>query len=79
MATAYTREAGELRAQPVFCLMKISLRGALRAFIDAGERKTGLFGAQHRSAKVIFDDPALFANANTLNELAALQTNPRPP
>ncbi|HEX3603176.1 MAG TPA: molybdenum cofactor guanylyltransferase MobA [Steroidobacteraceae bacterium] len=79
MATAYTREAGELRAQPVFCLMKTSLRDALRAFIEAGERKTGLFGAQHHSAKVIFDDPTSFANANTLNELAALQTSPRPP
>jgi molybdopterin-guanine dinucleotide biosynthesis protein A len=78
MATAYIREDGELRAQPVFCLMKTSLRGELRAFIQAGERKTGLFAAQHHSAKVIFDDPTLFANANTPGELAALQTNPPP-
>ncbi|HEY2783008.1 MAG TPA: molybdenum cofactor guanylyltransferase MobA [Steroidobacteraceae bacterium] len=79
MATAYIREDGELRAQPVFCLMKTSLRVALRAFIQAGERKTGLFAAQHQSAKVIFDDPKLFANANTPGELAALQTSPRQP
>src|SRR3984957_10946309 len=33
LATAYTQEAGELRAQPVFCLMRIALRDRLRAFI----------------------------------------------
>ena len=79
LATAYTREAGELRAQPVFCLMKTALRGSLRAFIDSGERKTGLFAAQNNAAKVIFHDAAAFANANTLPELADLQINPRRP
>ncbi len=79
LATAYTREAGEVRAQPVFCLMKTALRGSLRAFIDSGERKTGLFAAQNNAAKVIFDDAAAFANANTLPELADLQINPRRP
>lgn len=79
LATAYTREEGELRAQPVFCLMKVSLRDSLRAFIESGERKTGLFAARHHGAKVIFDDAAAFANANTLSELAQLQINPRRP
>ena len=79
LATAYTREAGELRAQPVFCLMRTVLRDSLRAFIESGERKTGLFAAQNRGAKVIFDDAAAFANANTLRELAELQINPRRP
>jgi molybdenum cofactor guanylyltransferase len=79
LATAYTREAGDLRAQPVFCLMKVTLRDSLRAFITNGERKTGLFAAQHHGAKVIFDDAAAFANANTPGELAQLQINPRPP
>jgi len=79
LATAYTREAGELRAQPVFCLMKAALRDSLRVFIESGERKTGLFAAQNRGAKVIFDDAAAFANANTLRELAELQINPRLP
>lgn len=78
LATAYTREQGALRAQPVFCLMKISLRDSLRAFIRSGERKTGLFAAQHHGAKVIFNDAAAFANANTPSELAELQINPRP-
>jgi molybdopterin-guanine dinucleotide biosynthesis protein A len=79
LATAYTREAGELRAQPVFCLLKATLRDSLRAFIESGERKTGLFAARHHGAKVIFDDAAAFANANTLSELAELQISPRLP
>jgi molybdopterin-guanine dinucleotide biosynthesis protein A len=79
LATAYTREAGELRAQPVFCLMRIALRDRLRAFIESGERKTGLFAAQNHGAKVIFEDAAAFANANTLRDLAELQINSRPP
>ncbi|HEX3915631.1 MAG TPA: molybdenum cofactor guanylyltransferase MobA [Steroidobacteraceae bacterium] len=79
VATAYTREDGELRAQPVFCLMKTSLRDSLRAFIHSGERKTGLFAARHHGVRVEFSDPAAFANANTLSELAGLQINPRPP
>jgi molybdopterin-guanine dinucleotide biosynthesis protein A len=79
LATAYTREAGELRAQPVFCLIKTTLRDSLRAFIESGERKTGLFAARHHGAKVVFDDAAAFANANTLSELADLQINPRRP
>ncbi|MEA3160263.1 MAG: molybdenum cofactor guanylyltransferase [Gammaproteobacteria bacterium] len=77
MATAYTQEAEGLRAQPVFCLMKASLRDSLNAFIRSGERKTGLFAAQHHSTRVVFHDPAAFANANTLDELADLQINPK--
>ncbi|HEX3397284.1 MAG TPA: molybdenum cofactor guanylyltransferase MobA [Steroidobacteraceae bacterium] len=79
LATAYTREDGELRAQPVFCLMKVTLRESLRAFILSGERKTGLFAARHHGAKVVFNDATAFTNANTLSELAELQINPRPP
>jgi molybdenum cofactor guanylyltransferase len=79
MATAYTHEDGALRAQPVFCLMRTSLRDSLKAFISSGERKTGLFATKHRSAKIQFDDSAAFANANTLAELASLQGSPREP
>jgi molybdopterin-guanine dinucleotide biosynthesis protein A len=77
MATAYTHEADGLRAQPVFCLMRVSLRDRLHDFIRSGERKTGLFAAQHHSVRVAFNDPAAFANANTLDELADLQINSR--
>jgi molybdenum cofactor guanylyltransferase len=77
IATAYTLEDEGPRAQPVFCLMKASLRDSLKAFISSGERKTGLFAAQHHSTRVVFHDPAAFANANTLDELADLQINPK--
>jgi molybdopterin-guanine dinucleotide biosynthesis protein A len=77
MATAYTQETEGLRSQPVFCLMKALLRDSLKAFISSGERKTGLFAAQHHSTRVVFHDPAAFANANTLDELADLQITPR--
>jgi molybdenum cofactor guanylyltransferase len=73
IATAYTREDGELRAQPVFCLMKATLLPSLSAFVASGQRKTGLWAAQHRAARVIFEDGAGFANANTLTELEQLQ------
>jgi molybdopterin-guanine dinucleotide biosynthesis protein A len=73
LATAYTLEDGRPRAQPVFCLMRASLRDSLFAFVESGERKTGLFAAQHHSAKVVFNDAAAFTNANTLEELAKLQ------
>jgi molybdopterin-guanine dinucleotide biosynthesis protein A len=59
MATAYTREAGNLFAQPVFCLMKASLRDSLNAFVRSGERKTGLWGRAHRSAQVVFDSKSI--------------------
>jgi molybdenum cofactor guanylyltransferase len=77
IAIAYTQESEGPRAQPVFCLMKATLRAGLKAFIDSGERKTGLFAARHGGTRVVFHDPAAFANANTLDELAVLQINPR--
>jgi molybdopterin-guanine dinucleotide biosynthesis protein A len=73
VATAYTHEEGELRAQPVFCLMKASLLPNLAAFVASGQRKTGLWAQRLRSARVVFEDAAAFANANTLTELERLQ------
>jgi molybdopterin-guanine dinucleotide biosynthesis protein A len=73
MATAYTRDGEELFAQPVFCLMKASLRDSLHAFVQGGQRKTGLFARQHRGAEVVFEDAAAFFNVNTLAELEQLQ------
>lgn len=73
MATAYTREADGLFAQPVFCLMKISLQNSLRAFVLSGQRKTGLWAEAQRNARVVFEDDAAFGNINTLIELEQLQ------
>jgi molybdopterin-guanine dinucleotide biosynthesis protein A len=59
----------------VFCLMKTSLRDSLRAFIDSGQRKTGLWARDLGGARVVFDDAAAFANFNTLAELTEAQAS----
>jgi len=76
IAVAYTHVGADLFPQPVFCLMKTSLKTALAAFIDAGERKTGFFARGQRNTRVVFDDDAQFFNINTLTELEQSQ---RPP
>lgn len=73
IATAATREDGALRSQPVFCLMRTSLRDSLSAFVNGGQRKTGLWTSQHRCAQVEFEDGSGFFNANTMSELEQLQ------
>jgi molybdenum cofactor guanylyltransferase len=75
IAVAYTRAGEELFPQPVFCLMKTSLKDALAAFIAAGERKTGFFARGQRNTRVVFDDDTEFFNINTLTEL---EQPPRP-
>jgi molybdopterin-guanine dinucleotide biosynthesis protein A len=73
IVTAYTREGDQISPQPVFCLMKASLRDNLRAFIDRGQRKTGLWARELGGAQVIFDDAAAFTNFNTLTELTGAE------
>jgi len=76
IVTAYTHEADQLSPQPVFCLMKAALKDSLRAFIDSGQRKTGLWARELNGARVVFDDAATFANFNTLGELSELDRTP---
>ena len=78
IAMAATREADEagqmsVQVQPVFCLLQAKLLESLQAFLDSGQRKIDRWTAQHRCAVVVFDDPAAFFNANTLEELRHLQ------
>jgi len=77
IAMAAIREHGELRTQPVFCLLQSMLMESLVRFMHAGERKIDRWTAQHRCAIVEFDDPAAFFNANTVQELQSLQKQPR--
>lgn len=69
--------ASLLRAQPAFCLIHTSLLGSLQRFVTKGGRKIDRWTALHPLAVACFDqpgdDPLAFANANTLQELAALQ------
>jgi len=73
IAMAASLEDGQVRTQPVFCLLKASLLESLLLYLHEGERKIDRWTARHRCATVVFDDPRAFFNANTLQELAQLQ------
>lgn len=72
IAMAATLQNGQLRTQPVFCLMKTSLLPSLLAFLQSGQRKIDAWTAMLRCVEVRFDDAAAFAGANTLAELQQL-------
>jgi molybdopterin-guanine dinucleotide biosynthesis protein A len=73
VALAACDEGGELRAQPVFCLLRSSLLESLVRFTQDGGRKIDRWTAQHRAVEVPFPDARAFFNANTLDELRSLQ------
>ena len=73
LAMAATLEDGELRLQPVFCLMRSTVLESLVRCTAAGERKIDAWTATLRTATVRFDDASAFVNANTLAELRELQ------
>ncbi|MEC5386320.1 molybdenum cofactor guanylyltransferase MobA [Uliginosibacterium sp. H3] len=59
------------RLQPVFMLIPRSALHALQRFLDAGERKVGLWVEQQGLSRVSFDDaPGAFTN---LNDWQAMQ------
>jgi molybdopterin-guanine dinucleotide biosynthesis protein A len=76
MVTA-VEDGGELRPQPVFCLLRQDLLESLVAFTQEGGRKIDRWTDQHRTVLVPFnqpdDDPRAFLNTNTLAELHALE------
>ena len=72
IAMAATREDGELKSQPVFCLMRSEVMESLLRFTQGGQRKIDRWTASHRTQLVAFDDAAAFSNANTPDELQAL-------
>ena len=79
IAVAAAPEAdGQVRAQPVFCLLKVDLLESLTRYTQDGGRKIDAWTAQHRTVQVPFnqpgDDPQAFANTNTLAELRALES-----
>ena len=74
---AAKEEDGSVRAQPVFCLMRVSLLESLVKFMQTGGRKIDAWTAQHKTVLVPFDtddvDPRAFFNANSLEELHRLE------
>ena len=78
IAMASAAEAdGQLRTQPVFCLLRRDLLDSLVRFTHGGGRKIDAWTAQHRTVVVPFDrpgdEPRAFFNANTLAELHRLE------
>ena len=73
LAMAATREGGELRLQPVFCLMRATVLESLVLFTANGQRKIDAWTATLKSVAVAFDDADAFVNANTVAELRQLQ------
>lgn len=72
IAMAATTEQGQLRTQPVFCLLKSALMEDLVSYLQSGERKIDRWTARHACAVVPFDDGSAFFNANTADELRQL-------
>jgi len=74
---AAPEEDGQLRPQPVFCLMGVQMLESLTQFTQAGGRKIDAWTAQHKTVAVPFDRPGdaahAFFNANTLAELHQLE------
>jgi molybdenum cofactor guanylyltransferase len=74
---AAREEDGQVRPQPVFCLMRVELMESLVKFTQSGGRKIDAWTAQHNTVLVTFDqpgdEPRAFFNANTLAELHQLE------
>ena len=74
---AAPEEDGQMRTQPVFCLLRVDLLESLVAFTHGGGRKIDAWTAQHKTVVVPFDQPhdsrRAFFNANTLAELHKLE------
>jgi molybdopterin-guanine dinucleotide biosynthesis protein A len=70
----------QVRAQPVFSLLRRELMESLVRFTHGGGRKIDAWTAQHKTVLVPFDregdDPSAFFNANTLAELHRLEQSP---
>ena len=71
---ASSKEAdGKVWAQPVFCLMRANLQDSLASFLLKGDLKIDRWFKELRSSTVIFEDPQVFANVNTPEELKSLE------
>lgn len=62
--------------QPVFALLPVELKDDLAAYLAAGGGSAGRWLRRHRPAPVEFaDDPALFCNVNTPEDLMRLESD----
>lgn len=68
-------QAGKIWAQPVFCLMSVTLLDSLAAFLASGERKIDRWFTLENASSHLFTDDSVFANANTPEELSQLEAH----
>ncbi len=74
IAMVVTRDgSGKVQRQPVFCLMKASVQASLEDYVVSGRRKIEAWACAQKCVEVMFEDAVAFANANTAEELQALQ------
>jgi molybdopterin-guanine dinucleotide biosynthesis protein A len=60
---------GSMQSQPVFCLLRSSLQERLASDLRRGAHKVERWIEQQAHATVVFEDPSLFLNINTLPQL----------
>ena len=65
--------SGAIWTQPVFCLMRCSVKQSLQDFLGQEGRKIDRWFETLPSSTVIFTDEAAFANTNTPEELQTLE------
>jgi molybdopterin-guanine dinucleotide biosynthesis protein A len=74
LAYPVTIEAdGTRQPHPVFLLMRAEVHDSLLVYLQQGGRKIDRWTSDLGAAEVVFPDPAAFFNANTVDELRALE------
>lgn len=73
LAVACIKKGEQCRAQPVFSLMKQSLMPHLEIFLDKGGRKIDDWYSSLKTVEVCFNDPHMFENINTPDDLDKFQ------
>lgn len=73
IAMATTSEDGQQRLRPEFCLVRMDTVESLVAFLHEGQRDLEQWATKHGAIRVSFDDSDAFFDANTAEELRALQ------
>jgi molybdopterin-guanine dinucleotide biosynthesis protein A len=77
---ATSDEDGQVRSQPVFCMMRPRVANNLMQFINEGGRKIETWVRLQNHVVVLFDaqshSTSVFSNVNTLEELQQLEKSP---
>jgi len=69
-AIATTPGSGKPERHPAFALWPVAHRDTLRAALEAGERRAGLWAVAQGAAEAPFNEAAAFININTPDDLA---------